>query len=701
MLHFIKKIIKSFGSSTTSESSDLDILCLLAEQDSGVELDEEKGHELPLKATDHGDTGKIVFKPDNSSMMPEEPDSLAVLRILLEQGDWSGLEEKSRAVLSNNPHQEEVMALLARSLQMQGCLEEALTFSIRATKLLPDRWLSQFVAGITLKWLGRETEACDYLRRAAALAPNDAQTLQQLNEAIAASEVASLRSLSEQRSWIELEEKSRKLLLRYPDQDEAMTLLAYSLQQQGRLEEAITYSLQAITYSPDRWLSLFITGSALIGLGKEEEASDYLRRALSIFLNDDQTLRLLCQAVAKTDGLEQAAEEYVAHRGQVIGRSTENVVIALICMMQDWAKNVGLPLLDAGDVEEVPFENPYVWGETSSFERRTIASNKPYVVDIKNARIFSNSSLILTSDGTVLNDTGGHPQFGRYVSFVYEKVVIAQVVNKVLLDFTDYSTREIESGVYLSGLASNAFGHWIPEFLPKLQFLKQHPDFAKLPIIVDANMPESHFWHLRRLVDNPLIMLQPNESFLCQRLLVAPSPTFWPVELVFPHDIPLHEMGGVSPQALRFLRGNLAYDNTRPRNRRIFLSRKNLKWMRLLNEEEVTSNLSKLGFETVFIEEMTASEQVDMFQHAEWIIAPGGSALMNLTFADPSVKLLVFINRNVLNWGSYAATLRTLGYQPVALRSDYMESSTSKHVDYSISLQHLHQALADMGMDMR
>ena len=327
-------------------------------------------------------------------------------------------------------------------------------------------------------------------------------------------------------------------------------------------------------------------------------------------------------------------------------------------------------------------------------------SNKPYVASITDARIFSHSSLVLTSDSTVLSDTGGHQKFGCYVSFAYEAVVLAQQPGKVLLNFSEFKTREIEAGIFLSGLASNAFGHWLPEFLPKLQFLKQHPDFAELPLIVDADMPQSHFDHLRRLADNPLILLQTNESLLCRRLLVAPSPAFSPVEL-FPNDIPVHEMPGLSPRALQFLRGDESFDNNNKvvRHRRIFLARKNMKWRRLLNEEEIAADLSKLGFETIVIEEMTVREQIDLFQQALWIVAPNGSALLNLIFADPSVKLLVLTQPNLFNWGTFQGPMASLGYRSVCVCGDYAVAKDQKHSDYHIPVQRIRQALVDIGMN--
>ena len=320
------------------------------------------------------------------------------------------------------------------------------------------------------------------------------------------------------------------------------------------------------------------------------------------------------------------------------------------------------------------------------------------MAEIKKARIFSNSSLILTSDGTALNDNAGHPNFGHIVSFAYDAMVLAQQPGKVLLNFSEFNTREIESGIFLSGLASSAFGHWLPEFLPKLQFLEKHPDFANLPIIVDVGMPQSHFDHLRRLANNPLLLLQANESLVCRRLLVAPSPTFFPVE-IFPNDIPIHELPGLSPKAMRFLSAGVSHELNKPRHRRIFLARKNMKWRRLLNEEEISAYLQNFGFETIFIEEMTTREQIDLFHQAQCVVAPNGSALLNLVFADTSTKLLVLTQPNLHNWGTFQGPMDALGYHSLCVCGDYALAENWKHSDYHVPLHRVREALSSLGIN--
>ena len=505
----------------------------------------------------------------------------------------------------------------------------------------------------------------------------------------------SLRLLAKQGNWLRLEEIGHDLLAEPPMQHDALELVAYSLQQGGRLAAAAIIAIKAAELFPSLWIFHFLAGVALKGTGREKEACKYLRQAVAIFPNDRQSILQLIDAIATSDGIELAASEYTLHCHQLGGEAT--IVVAPISTVRDWAQKVRLSLLEVGEVEDIPFKAPHVWRNPPATETVTALSNKPYVADIKDARIFSNSSLILTSDGTVLSDTGGHPRFGRYINYAYEKVVLAQEPDKLLLNFGEFNSREIEAGIFLSGLASSAFGHWLPEFLPKLQFLQQHPDFVDLPIIVDIDMPQSHFEHLRRLADNPLVLLQANEYLICRRLLVAPSHAFFPVEM-FPNDIPMHEMPGLSPRAMRFLRAGESYQVKTPGHRRIFLARKNMKWRRLLNEDEIIADLIKLGFETIYIEEMTVSEQIDLFQQTQWIVAPNGSALLNLIFADTSTKVVVLIQPNTFNWGTFQGPMDSLGYQSLCVCGDYALVEDQKHSDYHISVQQIREALHYLGM---
>lgn len=64
---------------------------------------------------------------------------------------------------------------------------------------------------------------------------------------------------------------------------------------------------------------------------------------------------------------------------------------------------------------------------------------------------------------------------------------------------------------------------------------------------------------------------------------------------------------------------------------------------------------------------MTVGEQIDLFQQAQWIVEPNGSALLNLVFADTSTKLLVLTQPNLHNWGTFQGPMDALGYQSLCV----------------------------------
>ena len=124
-----------------------------------------------------------------------------------------------------------------------------------------------------------------------------------------------------------------------------------------------------------------------------------------------------------------------------------------------------------------------------------------------------------------------------------------------------------------------------------------------------------------------------------------------------------------------------------------------MKWRLLLNEDEIEHTLSGLGFETVFTEEMTVSEQIDIFQQADCIVAPNGSSLLNLIFAAPSVKLLVLAQPNLHNWGTFQGPMESLGYSPLWVSGDYVHAEDQKHSHYHVPVERIVDALSFLGVD--
>lgn len=368
---------------------------------------------------------------------------------------------------------------------------------------------------------------------------------------------------------------------------------------------------------------------------------------------------------------------------------------------RNWASRNGYRVREIAFETRIPVETPAVYGASDVRTRHDIESFTPYVVELPNVIGFSGSNIVLTECGWALNEAGAHPAFGRYVSHQSDPMVVAAAHcggNRILINEGGGNRRELDRGIMLFGVASDAFGHWVPEYLTRIEFYEQHPDYASLPIVIDEGMPANHLEYLRLLTRNEIIVLKKGEQIKFGRLIYASPPTFFPVHM-FPNKIPPVEIGPISPQSYRFLRDRVQASLGHPQvaRERIFLGRTRMSWRRMTNEEDVANDLKTLGFKVVFPELMTVAEQIDMFQRASCIVAANGSALQNIIYSKTDVKLLILSQRNLVNWGAFAGQVGALGYRPLFVCGPEESYRSSKHSDYAIPLETIRAALRSVG----
>jgi hypothetical protein len=373
----------------------------------------------------------------------------------------------------------------------------------------------------------------------------------------------------------------------------------------------------------------------------------------------------------------------------------EPFVVAKLSTGVDWINTGDGTLIWEEAAHDIPVKTPFVIGRSYDPIETKVISNTAYVCELKNVTVFSKSNIVLTSDNFAIDDIGADHRFGSYVSHLIDKAVLAQHGQNLLMNPSNFRVKEIEIGIMLSGAASGEFGHWVPEFLPKLQYYEHHPDFSRIPLIIDENMPQSHFDYLNCVAPNHVsIKLKPGDALKCQTLLYAPTVTFFPTHLRA-NTLSPFDLGPVSPRSYEFLKRKIEakFGAPAPQGRKIYLTRQNMKWSKISNEAAVADILRKNGFEVIKIEELTFDGQVEMFQQAAVIVAAGGSALQNIIFSHPSIRLIVLAQNNLHNWGCFNGQVGALGYQPIFVCGAARGDANSKHSDYETPLADLEQAL--------
>ena len=313
---------------------------------------------------------------------------------------------------------------------------------------------------------------------------------------------------------------------------------------------------------------------------------------------------------------------------------------------------------------------------------------QPYICSIKTARILSGSSLVLYKQ-FVISENLSNKKYGKYCDLRFDPVVIAHKRKHLLIKEFKKGKR-VSKGFMLCGQASSAYGHWTQEYLPKLRFLEQYPNFSSIPIIVDANMPSTHYEFLKFLLDNPILTLKKNEYLDIDELLFAPSDTFFPTHLKCSNSIPQEQLSSFTIDALKYIKEkiNSKFDcPSKEPKRRIFLSRRNSTWRKVSNENEVYNYLKKFNFEKIYIEDFDFYKQVSIFRNAKYIVAPNGSALNNLIFSNDTSKTLILGQQNTFNLGGWYGSFVKLGFNLDYFSSELNMEEPCKHSNYEINME--------------
>jgi capsular polysaccharide biosynthesis protein len=189
----------------------------------------------------------------------------------------------------------------------------------------------------------------------------------------------------------------------------------------------------------------------------------------------------------------------------------------------------------------------------------------------------------------------------------------------------------------LSGLSGHVYFHWMVDILPRLESLRSHGiNFDAIDWFV-VNSQQYRFQRetLSQLgIPAHKIVESDRHPHIQAESLVVPSVA--------------GSVGWAQPWALQFLRQtflklaepNLAFKTPQ----RIYVSRANARYRRVLNETELVQELRSHGFVSVNLESLSLTEQIMLFANAEAIVAPHGSGLTNLAFCQPGTSIIELVS---------------------------------------------------------
>jgi len=171
-------------------------------------------------------------------------------------------------------------------------------------------------------------------------------------------------------------------------------------------------------------------------------------------------------------------------------------------------------------------------------------------------------------------------------------------------------------------VAAISYGHWLTDVLPRLAlYLKQY----KLNDIDYFYFPSVDWpWQQETLellgINSEKILSEVNvKSFTCDILVTTPFPR------------PEWDVPAWIPDALKSLFGAQASVCPLP-HRRFYATRKDAKWRKVLNEDDLVKALSSVGFEILTLADFTLAEKIRLFSETAAVISMHGSSLGNTLF---------------------------------------------------------------------
>lgn len=177
---------------------------------------------------------------------------------------------------------------------------------------------------------------------------------------------------------------------------------------------------------------------------------------------------------------------------------------------------------------------------------------------------------------------------------------------------------------------SGSYHHWLWDDLPRLVTTLPHLP-ADTQFLIPEN-PKDYHWEA-------LCALGIEKS----RLHEHSSETETTLEnLWFATPLGHSEWAATAPEIALILRDSFRRfaEPELLSNRKIYISRQRARQRRFVNEDELIPIIRHHGFEIVFAEDLTFSEQAKLFGQATCILGVHGAGLTNMIFAKPGTKVL-------------------------------------------------------------
>lgn len=265
----------------------------------------------------------------------------------------------------------------------------------------------------------------------------------------------------------------------------------------------------------------------------------------------------------------------------------------------------------------------------------------------RDSTVFHSSDFVITAKGNAI--------WPKYFFYNYSKNItrdkfLVKEENGRICYKTPQEVIKLDAAFSMIGVFSHIWAHAIVEYFPKLSMLEAAIKDSKSRITV--LIPEYRDPQLKQIMmgqlskyDVDVMVISPGEAVHARSLYFIERPTrFTDHEAeITPADqaIPESVVNVIKRELVNPLIENAVANS---KYKKIFLVRRGGIGKGILNGDEIERYFESLGFILLEPHKVSLEEKINIFQSAEFIVGPFGSAFTNLFFCKPGTKVLMFSN---------------------------------------------------------
>lgn len=254
-------------------------------------------------------------------------------------------------------------------------------------------------------------------------------------------------------------------------------------------------------------------------------------------------------------------------------------------------------------------------------------SRQPVNYRVNDAQILGMSNIILNADGiSSLENIVFNP--GVKDKLFDQRDTSLQISNGKI-NFEKHAETRIEKGIFIGNHPN--FGHWLFNHLGRLKYAPRTNKDIKYIFSENIDQNQLDLLQILGIEKEHITFTRVGTSTRVEQLFIPQMP--WHM---LPND-------GVwwSPSAINYLRSRIhsGSPNTNA-DRRFFVTRKNTRWRRVLNEDRLFEIAEQFGFERVDFGNLSTPKQIKLGGETSTLISPIGANSNQFMFMPPGTSLL-------------------------------------------------------------